>query len=43
MTREQLIAIKNPTFLAEETMRPRFQNVLRDGSTLILTVNAGYE
>jgi hypothetical protein len=42
MTKQQLTAIKNVSYLAEETAHPRFQRALIFG-TIVLTVNAGYE
>jgi hypothetical protein len=38
----QRAALDAPSYLGEETMRPRFGHVTHDG-TLVLTVNSGYE
>jgi hypothetical protein len=43
MTGWQQIAIECPALIAEECAHPRYTHRLRNGSSLVLTVNAGYE
>ncbi len=39
----RVTALARPALLAEECMHPRFAHRLPDGSSVVLTVNAGYE
>ena len=43
MTKWQRTAIENPCRLGEETMHPMFAHRFADGTSLLLTVNSGYE
>lgn len=43
MNRHQRIALDRHCRLSIETMHPGFGRVLRDGRTVVLTVNSGYE
>lgn len=43
MTPQQQIALAHPCFLASETMHPRFARRLNATTSLILTINTGYE
>ena len=43
MNEQQRIAIENPCRLAGETVHPRFKRVYRNGLSVIVTVNYGYE
>lgn len=42
LTRQQKIALRNPTLLAEECAHPRFATETALGS-IVLTINTGYE
>lgn len=43
LTRAQRIALMNPCYFAVETAQPRYAHRLAHGSSLVLTVNTGYE
>ena len=43
LTAQQRHALNYPTLLAVECMHPSFRTIAKQGYTLIITVNAGYE
>lgn len=43
MTEWQRIAIEHPALIAEECAHPRYAHRLAKRTSLVLTVNAGYE
>jgi hypothetical protein len=43
MTPAQRIALARPVYLASECLHPRYRSMLTGSTSLVLTVNTGYE
>lgn len=43
MTPAQRIALNHPCYLASETVHPRYVSMLTGTTSLVLTINSGYE